>query len=122
MLQATAYDMAGKDTLVTHWFIEPSPTSARRYFSVKKYTDKFFSLEGGFIDLRLITTSRKIPGYNLYWLPDSTGNYTGLQHIAKAQVSVLASRLRSGKIAVMITNPAGGPLAFYKPVLYRLLD
>ena len=116
LLQAKAYDMAGKDTLVFQWFIEISPASVQKINSIKETVVKLFSSQGGFLSLRLINTSRTVLSENLYWLPDSTGNYTGLQHIAKAAVKAEARKASEGKVEVTIHNPAGRPIAFFNRI------
>ncbi len=116
MVQARAYDMAGKDSTVLQWIIEISPTSVQKIESVRKFLGPLFASQGGFLSLRLINSSRKVLSDNLYWLPDSTGNYSGLQQMKKADVNVEARRVSAGRIAVKISNPAGGPLAFFNRI------
>ncbi|MFZ1080548.1 MAG: glycosyl hydrolase [Candidatus Kryptoniota bacterium] len=116
VLQATAYDMAGKDTLVSRLFIELSPNSVQKYFSAKRVTDALFSSQGGFLSLRLLDTSHKVLSDNLYWLPDSTGNYTGLPRMFVAQVNSEARKAGDGRIAVTISNPSGEPVAFFNRI------
>jgi len=74
--------------LVFQWFIEISPASIQKINSIKETVDKLFSSQGGFLSLRLLNTSRKVLSENFYWLPDSTGNYTDLQKMLKADVKV----------------------------------
>ena len=116
LLQAKAYDMAGRDSLVFQWFIQVSPASIQKINSVKESVDKLFSAQGGFLSLRLINTSRKILSENFYWLPDSTGNYTGLQKILKADVKIEARKASEGRIEVKIENTAGNPVAFFNRI------
>lgn len=113
MLQARTFDMAGKDSLVLQLFIEISPTSVQRIEPVKRFLDTLFAAHGGFLSLRLLNTSRKILSDNLYWLPDSTGNYSGLQQMPKSTITAEAKRVTPGEIAVTITNPPGGAVAFF---------
>ncbi|HQT92150.1 MAG TPA: glycoside hydrolase family 2 TIM barrel-domain containing protein, partial [Candidatus Kryptobacter bacterium] len=116
MVQARAYDMAGKDSTVLQWIIEMSPTSVQKIESVRRFLGPLFASQGGFLSLRLINSSREVLSDNLYWLPDSTGNYSGLQRMSKAKVNVEATRVSAGRVAVRISNPAGGPLAFFNRV------
>ncbi|HUI31878.1 MAG TPA: glycoside hydrolase family 2 TIM barrel-domain containing protein [Candidatus Acidoferrales bacterium] len=116
MLQATAYDIAGKDSLVMQVLIQMSPTSVQRIEPVKKILDTLFTAHGGFLSLRLLDTDRKMLSDNFYWLPDSTGNYTGLQQMPKANVSVTARVISPLKIEVTISDPAGGPVAFFNRI------
>ncbi len=116
LLQAKAYDMAGKDSLIFQWFIEVSPASVQKINSVKESVDKIFSSQGGFLSLRLMNTSRTVLSENFYWLPDSTGNYTGLQKILKADVKTEARIASEGRIEVKMENPAGNPVAFFNRI------
>ena len=116
MLQAMAYDMAGNDSLVSQLFIEVSPSSVQKCTSVMNITDKLFSSQGGFLSLRLLDTSHNILSDNLYWLPDSTGNYSGLPKMVIAQVRAYARKVSDGKIEVTIDNPAGEPVAFFNRI------
>ena len=96
-----------------------------------------FRSEGLFLSLRLVNTDQQIVSDNLYWLPDSTGNYSGLQHMAPATVTVEATRATTSntaviagsqtpatnqtgaattRITVTLRNPADGPLAFFNRV------
>jgi hypothetical protein len=116
MIQAKAYNMAGKDSVVLQWFVELSPASVQKIDSVKRVLNKLFSVRGGFLSLRLFNTSHKILDDNLYWLPDSTGNYSGLQKMKKVIIKVQAQRIEKGTIRVIIDNPPGGPLAFFNRI------
>jgi hypothetical protein len=50
---------------------------------------------------------------NLYWLPDSTGNYSGLQQMKKASVQILVQKIKEGKVEVTISNAKENPIAFF---------
>ena len=50
---------------------------------------------------------------NIYWLPDSTGNYSGLQHLAPSKLQITVKRKESGKIEVTLSNALGNPPAFF---------
>lgn len=116
MLQVRAISPAGKDSLLTQWFIEVSPTSVQKYMRMGRYMKSLYSSEGGFLDLRLLSESRKILSDNLYWFPDSSGMYTGLEHMPQANVSVEAVKEKDGRVAVTVSNPADGPLAFFNRI------
>jgi len=66
--------------------------------------------------LRLLNTQQQIISDNIYWLPDSSGNYSGLQKMAKAGLQVAARTSATGKIEVTMTNPGNGPVAFFNRV------
>jgi mannosylglycoprotein endo-beta-mannosidase len=121
MMQVRVADIAGKTRLLSQQFFEIGPTTAKNYLPIGHGIDKMRSKEGLFLSLRLVNTAQQIVSDNLYWLPDSTGNYTGLQHMAPASLSVEATRdyLKNNpgsRITVTLHNPADGPLAFFNRV------
>jgi hypothetical protein len=138
MMQVRVVDMAGKSRLLSQQFFEVGPTVAKNYLPIGHGIDQMRSKEGLFLSLRLVNTKQQIVSDNLYWLPDSTGNYSGLQHMPPATLTVEASRIgtnapstepdaaaasptvaatsASARITVTLRNPAGGPLAFFNRV------
>ncbi len=116
MIQAKAYDIAGHDSIALQWLIELAPASVQKIESVKKVTDKLFPAHGGFVSLRLLNTSHEILDDNLYWLPDSTGSYSGLQKMSKAEITATAKIVNDERIEVKINNPTGGPIAFFNRI------
>jgi mannosylglycoprotein endo-beta-mannosidase len=93
MMQVRVIDMAGKSRLLSQQFFEVGPTVAKNYLPIGHGIDHMRSKEGLFLSLRLVNTKQQIVSDNLYWLPDSTGNYSGLQHIARAALTVEATRV-----------------------------
>ena len=113
MVQARTFDIAGEDSLVFQWFVEIGPSSVQKIDTITNALRRVFAREGGFLDLRLLDVSRNVLSQNLYWYPDSSEVYSGLQHMAEAHVKAEARRVGEGRIEVSIDNPAGGPLAFF---------
>jgi mannosylglycoprotein endo-beta-mannosidase len=119
MMQVRVIDMAGKSRLLSQQFFEVGPTVAKNFLPIGRGIDRMRSKEGLFLSLRLVNTAQQIVSDNLYWLPDSTGNYSGLQHMTRASLKVEAAReITSGAthITVTLRNPAEGPLAFFNRV------
>ncbi len=130
MMQVRVIDMNGKSRLLSQQFFEVGPTVAKRYLAIGRGIDHMRSNEGIFLSLRLVNTAQQIVSDNLYWLPDSTGNYSGLQHIVKAALVVDAAykpadiaatsagwrASGSAHITVTLRNPGDGPLAFFNRV------
>jgi hypothetical protein len=69
--------------------------------------------EGVFLSLKILNLDKKVVSQNLYWLPDSSGQYSGLANMPKVQPEISASAIQKGKIAVTISAPAGGPISFF---------
>lgn len=116
MLEVRSITPAGKDSLITSWIIQVRPTSVQKYMQMNGIIQKIYSAEGGFLDLRLVNMSHKLLSENLYWLPDSCGQYTGLEHMPAANITAEAALVDSNRIAVKIKNPSGGPLAFFNRI------
>src|SRR6185312_14037704 len=124
MMQVIVTDMAGKTRTLTQQFYEVGPTTAKNYLPIGRGIDRLRASEGLFLTLRLLNTDKQIVSDNLYWLPDSTGNYSGLQHLAPAALEVEAhsdpARTTPGfataRITVTLRNPADGPLAFFNRI------
>jgi mannosylglycoprotein endo-beta-mannosidase len=116
MVQARAIGIDGRDSLALQWFVEISPGSVQNINSIKKVLDTLFAALGGFVDLRLLNSSRQLLSENLYWLPDSTGSYSGMQQMGSAALTVSARTSGEGRIEVTARNPPGGPLAFFNRI------
>jgi len=69
--------------------------------------------KGLFLSLRLLNTNKELLSDNFYWLPDSTGNYSGLEQMKKAAVNITVNKTGKGKIEVTIRNAKHNPVAFF---------
>ena len=116
MLEVRSITPTGKDSLITSWIIQVRPTSVQKYVQLERIIPKLYSSEGGFLDLRLLNMSHRLMSENLYWLPDSTGQYTGIEHMPAADITAQAAQIDSNRIAVNIKDPSGGPLAFFNRI------
>jgi hypothetical protein len=116
MLVAKAYDMEGNSRTLTQVFSEIEPAKAKKYLSLKKGLDYLRKDKGIFLYLQLLDENKKQLCDNLYWLPDSTGNYSGLQEMKNAETTMAAGKVKPGKIVVSITNPANNPIAFFNRI------
>ncbi len=113
MLQVKFYDVDGKEKLLTQVFSEIEPTRSKKYLSVQSMLGRLVKEKGGFLYLSLLDENKKLLSDNLYWLPDATGNYSGLQEMKKAAVLITAKKTGGGKIEVTIQNPKDNPVAFF---------
>jgi mannosylglycoprotein endo-beta-mannosidase len=115
-MEVTSINMEGEKILLYRQSADIAPSSVRKYLSVKDTLDYLRNNEGLFLSMRLMNSNKEIISENLYWLSDSTGNYSGLQKIASAKVNIKARQSGRGTIEVEISNPAGGPVAFFNRV------
>ncbi len=135
MMQVRVFDMAGKGRMLTQQFFEVGPTIAKSYVPIGRQLDGLRKKEGLFLSLRLVDTKQQIVSDNFYWLPDSTGMYSGLQRMGKAALVVeahagageasagepgaaagMSAVGAKSRIVVTLRNPAGGPVAFFNRV------
>ncbi len=113
MVQVNLIDMQGHEKNITEVFNEIGPTNVKRYIPIGKALEAAGKKEGVFLQLRLLNINKEIVSDNLYWLADSSGNYSGLQHMAAAKATIKAVKNGEGTTTVTISNPKGGPVAFF---------
>ncbi len=116
MLQVKLVDIKGKQTLVTQVFSDIGATTVKKYLSISRELKRYGGDEGVFLVLRLLNTRQEIISDNFYWLPDSTGNYSGLQKLQPPSLQVSAAATAPGKIAVKLSNAKNGPVAFFNRI------
>jgi hypothetical protein len=113
MMQIRVLDMTGKTLMSSQQFFEVGPTVAKNYVPIGHQVDRLRGKEGIFLSLRLLDVNQKVVSDNFYWLPDSTGMYSGLQHMPASNLAVTASATARNQIAVTLKNPTGAPVAFF---------
>jgi len=116
MLQVMLVDMNGKKRIITQVFSEIGPTIVKKYLSVARALERAAKNEGCFLVLRLLDLNKQPISDNLYWLPDSTGNYSGIQNLKSTELNVVAEKTKDGKIKVTLTNPEEKPVAFFNRI------
>ncbi len=113
MLTVRTIDMKGADSLVTQVFVEVQPSSVKNFLPVKTVVAQRAKNNGVFLCLQILDKNKNKLSENIYWLPDASGNYSGLQKLALSQLQTSAQKLSDGKIEVTLSNPPGAPLAFF---------
>ncbi|MDB5006824.1 MAG: glycosyl hydrolase [Mucilaginibacter sp.] len=113
MLVVKSYSIGGKEDLISQVFCDVTPTTVKRYFSIKEHMDKLSKDGGGFIDAELLDSNKNIISQNIYWLADDKGEYSGLQKLPPSQIQVSTKLSSPGKVTVTLTNPANAPVAFF---------
>lgn len=113
MLEVKAYDMEGRERRITDVYEEIGPSTVRKYLPMGRGIERMRREKGVFLSLRLLDEHKQILSDNFYWLPDSTERYSGLQEMKKAGLKVEARPGGVGKVIVTLSNPAGGPVAFF---------
>ena len=111
---AKSCDIKGHERLLDTEYVTTPQTAAKTYHHFGRALDSLGIKEGSFLSLSLYdSASNDLIDENLYWLPDAHGNYTGLQHMPKAQIRASDMQVGGGSASVTISNPAGGPVAFF---------
>jgi len=68
--------------------------------------------EGIFLSLQLLDEDKNLITENLYWMPDHSGNYSGLQTMKQNDPLVSAKYVAPGKVEVTVDNKQN-TLAFF---------
>lgn len=116
MLQALLVDMNGNEKMVTQMFIEIGPTIVKKIVSIATQLKMSAAKEGVFLVLRILNLQKEPVSNNFYWLPDSSGNYSGLQKLAATTQVVHIKKINEHVVQLTVTNPAGSPVAFFNRV------
>ncbi|SEN89579.1 Glycosyl hydrolases family 2, TIM barrel domain [Mucilaginibacter gossypiicola] len=113
LLVAKTYDMDGKEKVLTKVFADVTPTTTKRYLSLKREIEKEAKDKGIFLCLQLLKSDNEVISENIYWLPDANGDFSGLQKMPKGDLGATAKYLKNGKVEVTLTNEGNGALAFF---------
>ncbi|MBX0293032.1 glycosyl hydrolase [Hymenobacter sp. HSC-4F20] len=113
MLVVDAYDMAGKKTSITQVLVEINPSMSKKYLPVSAAVRQLAKEKGLFLSLQLLDLNKQPISQNLYWLPDARGEHSGLKAMPKTALHAAARHVGKNQIEVTLTNPAGGPVAFF---------
>lgn len=113
MLVMSLYDKDGKEKSLGQVFAEIGPSTSRIVTHLNRQIREATKEEGAFLSLKILNLNKEVVSDNLYWLPDSKGNYSGLSRMPKANAEINARLVAAGKIEVVITAPAGGPVSFF---------
>lgn len=116
MLQVYLINIAGQKRLLTQAFEYINPSSVKSYLDIRRMVHRFAEKEGGFLLLRLRNTDKAILSENLYWLPDSTGQYSGLQQMKQVHLVLKAYSNGQKQVRVSLYNPLDGPVAFFNRI------
>ncbi|HEX8019801.1 MAG TPA: glycosyl hydrolase, partial [Mucilaginibacter sp.] len=113
LLVAKTYDMDGREKVLTQVFADVTPTTTKRYLSLKKEIEKEAKDKGVFLCLQLLKSDKEVISENIYWLPDAKGDFLGLQKMPAGNLGATAKYLKNGKVEVTLTNEGNGALAFF---------
>ncbi|MBL4676134.1 MAG: glycosyl hydrolase [Mucilaginibacter sp.] len=113
MLEVKAYDMGGKDSVLTRVFVSIGASSSQKILSLKPVVDALRKKDGIFLSLRLLNEKQEVQSNNFYWFPNTDGEYSGLKEIKKVALNATAKQISQGKVEVTLSNAANAPVAFF---------
>jgi mannosylglycoprotein endo-beta-mannosidase len=116
MLVIKTYSMSGKETVLNQIVEDATATTAKKYFSIKHEVNKLAANEGIFLDLEMLDANQKPVTQNIYWIPDSKGNFSGLQKMEQSKLVTSARYVQPGKVEVTLTNDKQNVPAFFNRV------
>ncbi|MBR9998569.1 MAG: glycosyl hydrolase [Cyclobacteriaceae bacterium] len=113
MVIADSYDQDGKSTRLYQQMADIEPVSIKNCQSIGRGLISQRAGKGAFLSLKLLKSKDEALSENLYWLPDSTGNYPFLHELPATTVDAEARKLEKGKIELKLSNHAEKPMAFF---------
>src|SRR5665213_3198605 len=102
--------------MLSQEYEEIGPSTVRKYLPIGRQVNHLRKEDGVLLSLRLLDENKKTISGNFYWLPDSAGVYTGLQHMEKVALNIEAKQTGPGKITVTLSNAKGNPVAFFNRI------
>lgn len=117
MIEVKVYDViSGKDSLYSLMFNEISPTSVKKLFPMTGFLKDLKKSEGVFVSLKLFKENRSLASDNFYWLPGTDNQYTALNKMPTAPLTIKVNKVGNGKLNVMLSNADKNPVAFFNRI------
>ncbi|HLF34147.1 MAG TPA: glycoside hydrolase family 2 TIM barrel-domain containing protein [Cyclobacteriaceae bacterium] len=113
MAVVKGYDHDGKVLPFYQQLVDVSPASVKQVQSIGRGVNSRRAEHGLFLSLKLYKSENEVLSENLYWLPDSSGNYPMIRNMKKGTVEASAVKNGEGKIEVTLANDQHNPLAFF---------
>lgn len=115
-VRVEGWTMAGERIDLGSTAFSIAPTAVSTVVTIKKQVDELRGKEGIFLRLVVNDRARTALSENIYWLPDATGQHSGLQNIKPAQLAVTARQTNPGLLEVTLVNKEGNPVSFFNRV------
>jgi len=113
LLSVRTFDMKGRSHTIRKEQVAIDADTATVLADIHREIDSLRATEGLFLSLQLAGEKGESSSDNLYWLPDSTGHYSGLNHLSPALPVVTLKKTGRSRANVRLTNPTGHPPAFF---------
>lgn len=120
VMEITACSYEGNSKLITRTITQAIPQHPKLLLSVAAALARPEAAKGMLLSLKLLDLDSNTVSENIYWTRDREGNYSGLQDMKNASLQVKAHWEKAAggqkRIAVILTNPAGGAPAFFNRI------
>ncbi len=94
-----------------------APANKASMYKVLTRSDNLIVTPGSFLSLSISDTLDNILDQNIYWLPDSKGNYVWpYSTMDPPNIPISASKAGEGRILVKISNPNGNPVLYFNRI------
>ena len=116
-LVAKVFIPQGDEIPIVSKYVQVPPGRCNTVHQFSHITGSLAKKSGMFLYLSITDSStNELVDENLYWLPDSAGNYTGLEQMPRTSASISAKYKDAGHLEITMSNPAFSPLAFFNRV------
>lgn len=108
-----SYDMDGKETVIMQLLCYVDGSVSKKISAIKKQVDELSAKKGSFLSLQLVDENKKLLSNNFYWIPNSKGEYDGLDDLKSKPLVASAKRIADGKLEVKLKNDIKNPVSFF---------
>ena len=116
-LAAKVYTTQGEEIPILSKYIQVQAGKCANVHQFSPLTNALSKKSGMFLYLSITdSASNTLVDENLYWLPDSSGNYSGLAKMAQTKVGITAKYKGDRVVEVTISNPPFSTLAFFNRI------
>jgi hypothetical protein len=113
MVLVKSFDVNGQEKTLYQQLVDVEPVSVKHCQSISRGIGSISKEKGIFLSMKLMESESKVISENVYWLPDSIGNFPFLKELPEAEIGIRTEKRGEGKLHVRLSNPAGNPLAFF---------
>jgi hypothetical protein len=113
MVVVHTYDQDGNITRLYQQLHDIEPVTVKNCQAIGRGLNALKAKKGIFLSMKLLKSENEILAENLYWLPDSTGNYPFLREIPGTTIQAHAVRNGNQRIDLELNNGKDSPLAFF---------
>jgi hypothetical protein len=108
--------MIGSELVLAQDTLTLDATAFNKWVNIKQKVEALRENNGIFLSLELIGSNQQLLSHNIYWLPDATNTYSGLQALKQVSPAVKVRKITPGKIEVIVSNAKGNTLAFFNRI------